>query len=710
MARRETTRARFQRRLTPRRAVLGGLAIAGLLAAFLPSLQPGLRADEGMWTFDNPPRQQWRERYQFEPSDAWLEHLRLSSIRLVEGNSGGSASFVSADGLILTNQHVAGGQLAKLSSATRDLVRDGYYAQTRDAELKCPDLEADVLVSYEDVTARVQGAVAPGASDADAATARRTAIAAIEKESFDRTGLRSDVVTLYSGGEYWVYRYKKYTDIRLVFAPEEQIAYFGGDYDNFVFPRHDLDISFLRAYENGQPAKTPHYLTWSARGAADGDFIVLSGLPGSTDRLLTLTQVTFQRDVGNPLQKRVWESRRAALLAYGKASPEAARRAASTIRGLDNSLKRLVGQQQGLEQPRMIARKADEERALRDKVAANPEWRQRYAGAWDRIDALYKDVPTRATRLAFSTLAPSRLGAYATTLVRYADEMRKPSDRRLDEYRDPRLEGLRFSLFSAAPVYTDMEEAMLAGWLAEARAALGPDDPFVKTALQGREPAAVAHEAIGGTALADVAARRRMLEQGPVDGDPLIALARRIDPIARELRAWQDSTLRSIEASAGQQIAAARFAVYGKSVYPDANFTVRLGYGRVLGYEEDTTLVPWKTTFFGLYDRAESFGERPPFTLPARWKTRRDRLALETPLNFAYTGDTIGGNSGSPIVNRAGELIGLNFDSNQQKLPNRYAYIDDADGSRAVAVHSAAIIEALTKMYDAQALVAELRK
>ncbi len=668
-----------------------------------------LRADEGMWTFDNPPRQQWRERYQFEPSDAWLDHLRLSSIRLIDGSSGGSASFVSPDGLILTNQHVAAGQLQKLSTATRDLVRDGYYAATRDAELKLPDLEANVLVSYEDVTGRVQGAVRPGASDAEAAAARRATIATIEKDSLDRTGLRSDVVTLYAGGEYWLYRYKKYTDLRLVFAPEEQIAYFGGDYDNFTFPRHDLDITFLRAYDNGQPVKTAHHLRWSPTGAVDGEFIVLSGLPGSTDRLLTMTQIAYQRDVGNPLQKRVWEARRNTLLAYGRNSPEAARRAASTVRSLENSLKRLVGQQQGLANPRIISRKADDEASLRRAVAANPAWQSAYGGAWTRLDTLYRDVPALAPRLAFSTLAPSRLGGYATTLVRYEREAQKPSDERLDEFRDSRLEALRFSLLSTAPVYPDMEEAVLTGWLAEARAVLGPDDPFVRAALQGREPPLVAREVVAGTTLADVAARRRLLDEGvSTSADPLIELARRIDPIGRELREWQDSTLRSVEASAGQQIAGARFAVLGKSVYPDATFTLRLGYGRVLGYEEDTTLVPWKTTFYGLYDRAEGFAEKPPFTLPARWKARRDRLALGTPLNFVYTADTIGGNSGSPIVNRAGDLVGLNFDSNQQKLANRYLYIDEAEGSRAIAIHSAAVLEALAKVYDAAPLVREL--
>jgi len=689
------------------------IRVAGIAALTLLALIR-VQGDEGMWTFDNPPRQLWRERYQFEPSAAWLDHLRLSSVRLVEGTGGGSASFVSASGLILTNQHVAAGQLQKLSTAERDLVKDGFSASTPEGELKCPDLEANVLVSYEDVTAQVQGAVSPGASDAEAAAARRAAMATIEQASTRATGLRSDVVSLYAGGEYWLYRYKRYTDIRLVFAPEEAVAYFGGDYDNFTFPRHDLDVAFLRAYEDGRPARTEHFLRWSASGAADGEFVVLSGQPGSTDRLLTLTQIVYQRDVGNPLQRRVWESRRDALKAFASLGAEQARRAAGWIRSLENSLKRLVGQQQGLENPRIIARKAAEEQALRAKGTANPSWQSQFGGAWDRIDALYREVPSMAPRLAFSTLGASRLGGYATTLVRYQEELKKPSETRLEEFRDSRLEALRFNLFSAAPVYLDLEEAVLAGWLEEARRALGTDDPFVKSALQGREPRDVAREVMTGTRLGDVKTRRALIDEGVSDstiaGDPLLALARRIDPVARSLRDWQDQTLRSVEASAGQQIAAARFSAYGKSVYPDATFTLRLGYGRVLGYEEDTTLVPWKTTFFGLYDRAEAFANKPPFALPERWARRRASLALETPLNFVYTVDTIGGNSGSPIVNRAGELVGVNFDSNQQKLPNRYLYVDDSEGSRAVAVHSAAIVEALEKLYDARPLVAELSR
>lgn len=668
---------------------------------------PGSRADEGMWTFDNPPRAQWKARYGFEPSAEWLDHLRLASVRL----EGGSGSIVSPDGLVLTNQHIAAGQLQKLSTAERDLVRDGFSAPTRAAEPKLPDAEALVLVSSENVTPRVQAAARPGASDADTATARRSVVAAIEKASLDATGLRSDVVTLYNGGEYWLYRYKRYTDVRLVFAPEEQIAHFGGDYDNFTFPRHDVDFAFLRLYENGEPARTEHYLRWSKSGPEDGEFVVLSGNPGSTDRLLTLTQIAYQRDLGNPLQRKVWESRRDTLAAYAQSSPEAARRAGATIRGLENALKRLVGQQQGLENPRILGRKAEEERMFRTAVAGNPQLQRTYGNAWGRIDAVYRELTPRAPRLSFSTLGVARLGGLATTLVRYADEIEKPNGSRLEEFRDSRLETMKVTLFSTAPVYPDLDEAALTGWLEEARRTLGATDPFIRAALGAQAPAEMVRAAIAGTSLGDVAVRRRLFEGGAAairqSTDPMIALARRVDPVLRELRTWQDERLRSVEASAGQQIAAARFSVYGTTVYPDATFTLRLGFGRVLGYEEDTTLVPWKTTFFGLYDRAESFGEKPPYHLPARWREARNAVNLSTPLNFVYTVDTIGGNSGSPIVNRNGELVGLNFDSNQQKLPNRYLYIDEAEGSRAVAVHSAAIIEALTKIYGASALAAE---
>lgn len=686
-----------------RRFIPVGLLLSFAILVAAPS------ADEGMWTFDNPPRKQWKERYNFEPADAWLEHVRLASARL---NDGGSGGFVSADGLLITNQHVAAGQVQKLSTAERDYTRDGFYAPRRDAELKCPDLEVNVLTSYEDVTAKVQGAVQPGASDQQAADQRRAAIAALEKASTDTTGLRSEVVSLYNGGEYWLYRFKKYTDVRLVFAAEESVAFFGGDEDNFTYPRHDLDIAFFRVYENGAPARTEHFFKWARQAPAEGDLVILSGNPGSTSRLLTMAQIEFHRDTGNPLQMQVWKTRLAALDEYAATGSEAARQASAGRRSLSNAIKRLVGQQEGLNNPRILAQKQQEERALREAVAGNPEWTRRYASAWEEIAAAYRAYPPMATRIEFSTLAPSRLGSIASTIVRYAAEVGKPDAERYDEFRDSRLESLRFGLLSTAPVYRDMEIAILTAWLAEALKTLGPDDPFVKAALEARPPADVVRAAIQGTALIDVAARRTLIEGGAAavaaSQDPLIALARRVEPIYRELRAWRQTKVQAVDAAGGARIAAARFAVYGKSIAPDATFSLRLSYGKVLGYAEDTTRVPYKTTFYGLFDRAEGFEFKPPYSLPRRWIERRGSLALATPLNFVYTADTIGGNSGSPIVNREGEFVGINFDSNLQKLANRYLYIDEAEGSRAVGVHAAGIIEALRTVYGADALVREL--
>lgn len=679
---------------------------AFVLVMVMPPLP--LFADEGMWTFDNPPRKQWKERYNFDPSDAWLDHVRLASVK-VEGSSG---AFVSSSGLVMTNQHVASGQLQKLSTAERNLRRDGFYAPTPAEELKCPDLEITVLVSYEDVTARVQAATKTVTPGKEANDARNAQIATIEKESTDKTGLRSEVVALYRGGEYWLYRFKKYTDVRLVFAPEEQIAFFGGDYDNFTYPRYCLDVAFFRVYENGQPLKSQNYLKWSAQGPADGEFVLAIGNPGSTNRLLTLAQVQYQRDVGNPLQMQVWNSRRDALLRYSATGTEPARRALNTVRSLSNSIKRLVGQQDGLSNQRMMAKKEQDEKALRAAVSGRPDFQQAYGNAWEEIANAYKGLPAYAKRTAFSTIAYSRLGLIASTLVRYSEEVGKPNEARYEEFRDSKLGSLKFNLFSPAPIYADMEEAILASWLADAQQTLGADDPFVRAALQGSTPAALAKSVVSGTKLSDVSVRKALFEGGAEvikkSDDPLISLARRVEPIIRELRAWNEEKIQSVETAAGQKIAAARFAVLGRNVYPDATSSLRISYGRVLGYEEDTTLVPYKTTYSGLYDRAFSFDEKTPFDLPQRWREGKPKLDLTTPMNFVYTGDTIGGNSGSPIINRNAEVVGLNFDSNIQKLPNRYWYVDEAEGGRALAVHSAAIIEALRKLYGAEKLALEI--
>lgn len=683
------------------------ISIVLLILSFLINV-PLTSADEGMWTFDNAPLKQWKERYNFEPTQEWLDKVRLACVRL----EGGSASFVSPNGLIITNQHVAGGQLGKLSTKERDLVKNGFYARTQSEELKTPDLEANVLISFENVTERVQSAVKPGATDKQAAEQRRTTIAQIEKESTDKTGLKSEVISFYSGGEYWLYRFKKYTDVRLVFAPEEQIAFFGGDYDNFTYPRHDLDITILRAYENGQPAKTPNYFKWSETGPTDGEFVLATGNPGSTARLLTVAQLKYQRDVGNPLQKKIWELRRNILENYAKRGDEQKRQASGGIRSFNNSLKRLTGQQEGLTNPRMFAKKEAEEKALKDGLAKKPDLQKLYAPAWTQIEKAYAELPKMANRLAFSNLSPSRMATIASQLVRYSEEIKKPSNQRYPEFSDARLESFKFNLLSPAPIYPELEEAALTAWLEEGVKTLGPNDPFIKAAIGDAQPSEVIKRAVAETKLKDVAERKALLEGGPdaiaKSNDPLIALAKRVEPIIRELRAWNDEKIASVESSAGEKIAKARFAVYGRAIPPDANFNLRITYGRVKGYEEDTTLVPFKTTYYGLFDRAESFGEKEPYNLPPRWREGRAKLNLSTPLNFVYTADTIGGMSGSPVINRNAEFVGINFDSNLQKLSNRYWYIEEEEGSRAVAVHSAGILEALRNLYDAGDLAIEL--
>src|SRR5262245_14385495 len=698
---------------------------------------PARFADEGMWTFDNPPLKQWKEKYGFEPSREWLDHARLSTVRLSDGAGGGTGSFVSADGLVCPNQHVGAGQVAKLSTGGRDLVKEGFYAATREEELKCPDLEVNVMVSYEDVTKRVQGAVKPEASDKEAAEQRKAEMAAIEKEESAKTGLKCEVVTLYNGGEYWLYRFKRYADVRLVFSIEEQIAYFGGDYDNFTFPRHDLDITFFRVYEDGRPAKIEHYLKWASKEVGEGELVIVPGFPGSTARLLTVAQLRYHRDLGNPLQMQVWTSRSAALKAYAKRGAEQQRQASQSIRGLENSIKRLVGQQAGLENPRIFKKKEDEEAALRRSLTSKPELQRAYGDAWARIEKAYATLPAMAKRIAFSNLTASRLGTIASTLVRYAEEIRKPNNQRYEEFRDNRIEALKRNLLSPAPVYPEMEEAILDAWLEEAQLTLSANDfgaaasegsprgrnvqrripnasdPFVRATLDGSTPAKVAMRLINGTNLHDLAFRKALFEGGAdaIDksDDPLIVLARKVEPIIRELRAWEEENIKNVETGAGEKIANARFAVYGKTVYPDANFNLRIEYGTVAGYEEDTTLVPFKTTFYGLFDRAAGFNEKPPYNLPPRWKDAKSVLNLSTPLNFVYSADTIGGNSGSPVINRNAEVVGINFDSNIQKLPNRYLYIDESEGARAVGVHGAAIIEALQKLYGAGKLVAEIK-
>jgi len=664
-------------------------------------------ADEGMWTLDNPPLKQLQERYGYTPSQAWLDHVRLSSVRF---NDGGSGSFVSPHGLVLTNHHVALTQLQKVSSPTHDYVKDGFHARTPSEELKCPDLELNVLIYMENVTQRVQSVVTSGMSQPSALKARKAEIAKIQRESSEKTGLRSDVITLYQGGEYWLYRYKKYTDIRLVFAPEQQIAFFGGDPDNFTYPRYDIDFALFRAYENGAAVESGDYLKWKAEGAAEGELVFVSGNPGSTSRLDTQAQIETQRDYALPLALKTYTQRLQSAKAFAALGPEQERQATRQIFGVSNSLKAFQGMYEGLREAAVESKMKKDEDAFRALVASKPEWQKSYGNAWTSIAAAEVENRRILKPLRFRTLGWSTLAITALTMVQYVAEVKKPDGVRLDGFHESQLDSLRFQLFSPAPMYRDFDQAMLSAFLRVAREELGPDDPFIKAVLAGRSPDAVATEAMSGTTLGDASVRKALVEGGEAavkaSSDPLIVLARKSDPWRRQMIKSYEDNVESVETSAGEKIGQARFAAYGKSLYPDATFTLRLSYGAVKGYPMNGTQAPPKTTFYGLFDRAYSFDLKFPYNLPERYLEHKASLNLATPLNFVNTCDIIGGNSGSPVINQQGEFVGLIFDGNIESLVGDYVY--NGATNRAVAVHSGAIIEVLRNLYDAGDLADQL--
>jgi hypothetical protein len=663
--------------------------------------------EEGMWTFDNPPVKQIQEKYGFKVTGPWLEHIRLASVRF---NDGGSGSFVSPRGLILTNHHVALGQLQKVSTQQNNYAKDGFYARTAAEEMKCPDLELNVLLSMENVTRRVQAAVKQGMSDTAAFAARNAEIAKIEKESLDSTGLRSDVVTLYSGGEYWLYRYQKYTDVRLVFAPEQTIAFFGGDPDNFTYPRYDLDMALFRAYENDKPVASKHFLKWNPGSPEADDLVFVSGNPGTTSRLSTLKQIEAERDYVLPTTIKLLQRRLEVLKRYAAGGPEQKREATSQIFSIENSLKAFRGRYNGLLDKLLIAKKQKEEADFRARINKDSDLKAKYGNAWDVIARAQDKERNRYKEIQFRSLRASRIARLAVTIVQYVAEVKKPDSQRLEGFHDSQLDSLRFRIFSPAPVYPEMETTLLADSLQESLEQLGPEDAFVKAALDGRRSAEVAKQTIAGTKLGDPAFRKMLTDGGAAaveaSDDPAIVLARRIDPVTRELKKWVEENIDSVRTAAGTKIGQARFAAYGMSTYPDATFTLRLSYGSVKGYPMNGTEAPPKTTFYGLYDRSLGFGGKPPFDLPVRYIENRNRLDLSKPLDFVSTCDTIGGNSGSPVINKDGEIVGVIFDGNIESLVGEYIY--DEAVNRSVAVATSAMTEALRKLYNAENLANEL--
>ncbi len=680
---------------------LAALLSCGLLAASVPA-----RADEGMWTFDNPPIKQLQEKYHFTPTQEWLDHVRLSCVRF---NDGGSGSFVSAHGLVLTNDHVARGQLQKNSTAEHDYIKNGFYAATLDQEMKSPDLEVNVLVSLENVTEPVRSAVKNAKTDQEEFAARKAVLADIERESTEKTGLRSDIVTLYQGGEYWLYRYKKYTDVRIVFAPEEQIAFFGGDPDNFTYPRYDLDFALFRIYENGKPLENKDYLKWNTKGASENELVFVTGHPGSTQRLDTLAQLEFERDYFETNFIKLLKHRIDAMKAYAALGQEQARQVGTRIFNLENSLKAFQGRYKGLLDKNVMAKKKRDEEEFKSKVMSTTEGKQAYGGAWDAIaEAMRKDSIRIKKSLFQST--DSQLSFIGAGIVDYVAEIKKPDAERLAGYHEAQLESFRFNLFSPAPIYPALEIARITGSLEQALQELGPEDPFVKIVLNGRSPNDAATEIVSGTKLADPEVRKKLVEGGEAavaaSTDPMIVLQRNLDAIRRENTKWSEENVDGVLQKAGEQLGKARFAAYGKNTYPDATFTLRLSYGQVKGYPMNGTKAPYKTTLYGLYDRAQSFDFKGPFALPSRYVAGRDKLDLSTPVDFVSTNDITGGNSGSPVINRNAEIVGLIFDGNIESLVGDFVYSDETN--RSVSVHTGVITETLRKLYNAQRLADEL--
>lgn len=667
-----------------------------------------LFGDEGMWLFNNPPVAQLK-KYDFDPTQKWLDHVRLSSVRF---NSGGSGSFVSPHGLVMTNHHVGAGDLEKVSTPEKNYLRDGFRAKNHDDEIKCKGLELNVLIGIKDVTAEVEKAVPIGTPAADAFKLRQAKIAELETgAAIPDKNIRADVITLYAGGMYNLYTFKKYTDIRIVFAPEKQVAFFGGDPDNFEYPRYDLDICFFRVYENGKPINSENYLRWSPDGSKVDELVFVSGHPGRTNRANTIDELKYLRNLGYPYLLNRLNRLEVLLGSWGARSEQNMQRAEEELFSIQNSRKARIGGLAGLMDPALMNKKQKEEDRLKAFIA-----NKNIPDTTNAYEIIAKAEKVRADIIKEMTVLESGGGfncesfSIARTLVRAAEELPKPSGERLREFGEARLPSLKFQLFSDEPIYEDFETLKLADGLQFLAITLGPDSELVQKVLAGKSPRERAYELISGTKVRDIAFRKQMFEGGKAAieaaKDPLIALAQLVDPASRAVRKRFENEVEEPKRQAHSALAKAKFAMDGDKVYPDATFTLRLAFGTVKGYKEDGKDIPPYTTMEGLYKRSAEQGNKGPFELPHRWIEKKDKLNLNTPFNFVCTADIIGGNSGSPVINRNAELVGIIFDGNIQSLV--LDFIFDQETARAVSVDSRAIIEALRKVYDANDLVDEL--
>jgi S1-C subfamily serine protease len=677
---------------------------APFLFASLAGLVPGAaHADEGMWPFEMAPREKIQKDRGVAIDDAWLDHLRLASVRFV---SGGSGSFVSPTGLVLTNHHVAADCIGKLGKSTADYMNEGFRAGVDGPELKCPEEALDLTVAMKDVTDRVKSARKEGMTDAQANDATKAAMADIEKECAAASGNMCDVVTLYAGGKYELYTYHRYTDVRLVFAPEHEIAFFGGDPENFTYPRYDYDIAIFRAYENGAPVKPAQFLKWNAQGPNEGDPVFVSGYPGATKRLETVAEMKVDRDVDLPARLAVLKTEIEKLRAFAKTGKEPKREVETVIYHLSNSQKARTGYLDALKNPGRMQKKTAAEEKLGKALAKKPE----YQGLLDQIRARQEkraSLHSRWIGLEWGDYArrsqDSELLKIARDLVRLPAELAKPSDTRLREYRDSNLEEVKRTVLSPAPIYGGVEVPLVETWLARLARDLGTGDAAVKALLAGRTPAVAAREMVAQSKLFDVYARRALWGGGAAavaaSTDPIVAAVRAIDGDARAVRKTYADEVEGPMRLLGAKVAQALFAVNGTTQPPDATFSLRLSYGVVKGYDH----VAWDTTIAGLFKHATG---TDPLKLPKRWIDAQSKLDPKMPLNYALTADIIGGNSGSPLVDRNGDLVGVVFDINLPALGFQYAYGEETE--RSMAVDSAAMLDAMSKVYAEDALVKEL--
>jgi len=704
------------------RSVLRALALAAALAVSTqaPAQSPAPRRASAqlpaptykpefgtMWTFDAPPIDYWRRTYGFAPDQKWLDHVRLASVRLPNC----SASFVSSRGLVMTNHHCGRECTASSSPPDSNYIQTGFAAGTLADEKKCAGLYVDQLQSIENVTTRVRAAIT-GTTPAEQAAQRTAVIGQIQTECNQATKLNCQVVSLYQGGIYSIYRYRRFNDIRLVMAPEGDIAFFGGDPDNFTYPRYDLDLTLLRVYENGQPYSPPDYLKWSAAGAAENELVFVVGNPGSTGRLNTIAQMEFLRDVGYPASLAAYKRSLAIYAELAKTDTSAARRYQNDVFGVANSQKAVTGYRAGLLDTASMAKKRAFEAELRARIAADPKLQAQYGGTFDAIANAQRELASFNPQLRYYGFGGgSTLMQLAAGLVRVGLFANAPDSARLAQYRGPGLENIKRQILSPTPIDTAFERLAIAAQLRAAQAELPASDPFLRVALGGQTPEARAAALVRGTRITDPAVRQQLVQGGEAaitaSTDPMIVLARALDPLNRTQLA-RANALNAVIATNSEKIGQALFAAYGTALPPDATFTLRISDGLVKSFPSNGTIAPYKTTFYGLYERSASFDDKDPFKLPKRWVDRKANLDLTTPYNFVSTNDIIGGNSGSPVINKNGEVVGLVFDSNIEGVSNRFIF-SDAIG-RTVSVHSRAIPEALRKMYDGASIAEELKE